>query len=74
MNKNCLNCPHKEISKKLKEEFFNFYFNKNFECPIEEENVLCIYSKFFIDWEKVVKTIMSKRSNSIENRRRDAGL
>ena len=61
MNRTCVDCSALKVPSEIKERFFIQMFDKNIECPLNEKNVICIYSKLIIDWNRAYELVKGSK-------------
>jgi hypothetical protein len=64
MNKHCKSCVARNIPNDVKEDVFKMFFGKTITCPIDDERIICIYSKLEINWDLMISMLKKKSSNA----------
>jgi hypothetical protein len=60
MNRNCETCSANTIPEDIRDEIFKLYFGKTIECPLDDKQIICFFSKAEIDWEKAFLLLRKK--------------
>jgi len=64
MNKTCEKCASSGVPKDVRDQVFKMFFNKTMECPIDDEKVVCIFSKAPINWDYAFSKLRKKHEGN----------
>ena len=64
MNKSCESCFARQIPENDRNKIFMLFIGKTFECPINDNKIICIYSKMSINWKFLFSNLRKKNERS----------